>query len=549
MTSQQGRLSVGHQLAGRYQVARLLGAGEMGEVYDIRDITTGYAYSLKLFRPEAVQDPNAWPSYCAEASKAAGLGIEQIAKVYDFQTEPSTGLPYVLGEYVTLPTLQQVVVERGVLGPGEVSAVLQVLAPALDAAHQNGLVHRAIKPQNVFASPGDGGTWSAVIGDFGIAAARLLSPPPPGWTATPGWLAAEQADPSSPPHPTMDTYALALVVFYALTARMFFVGCQRDTPDLNQLWAEMTSPPVAASGRAQELGASLSPSFDPWFAKALAVNPAERFASVLEMAQAFAAVVQSADRSPAAYSLKETVIDPIGGLYGADGAAGQLAAQPMPAAGMPPGAPGMAVPAMVPGAAVGVGAMGAEVTDGVGEKSKKSSKEIAKIAVAAVIVVVVIVAGVWTFAGGSDSKAPDEAVASATSSASAVASVVSAPTVPEPPPEPPPPKDALVKFVCTPECEKIECGTVTVNDLKEGIRLEPGEYTCQASANGYKTAEDKFEVKAGQDLEREIKLEKIPVVKAPVKQPVSGGRPGSTSVGSGAKKPSKSCGTLLNPCK
>ncbi len=89
MTGQQGRLSPGHPVAGRYQVARLLGAGEVGEVYDVRDMTTGYAYALKLLRPEITQSPDAWAALCGDAQRAAALESDAIAKAYEFQTEPT----------------------------------------------------------------------------------------------------------------------------------------------------------------------------------------------------------------------------------------------------------------------------------------------------------------------------------------------------------------------------------------------------------------------------------------------------------------------------
>ena len=80
VTGQQGRLDQGHQVAGRYQVARLLGAGEVGEVYDVRDMTTGYAYALKLLRPELTQNPDAWSALCADAQNASALESESDRK-------------------------------------------------------------------------------------------------------------------------------------------------------------------------------------------------------------------------------------------------------------------------------------------------------------------------------------------------------------------------------------------------------------------------------------------------------------------------------------
>jgi hypothetical protein len=83
----------------------------------------------------------------------------------------------------------------------------------------------------------------------------------------------------------MDIYTLGLIAFYALTGRSPFMALNREQLDLNLLWAEMTAPMPLASVRARELGATLSPTFDPWFSKALALSAAQRFHNVAEMSQ------------------------------------------------------------------------------------------------------------------------------------------------------------------------------------------------------------------------------------------------------------------------
>lgn len=105
MNGAQGRLPVGHVVAGRYQVAACLGTSEMGEVYDVRDTSTGYAYALKLYRPEVSQRPDAIPAFEREARKVGELGIDTFARSYEFGVDPQTGCPFSLGELVLLPSL------------------------------------------------------------------------------------------------------------------------------------------------------------------------------------------------------------------------------------------------------------------------------------------------------------------------------------------------------------------------------------------------------------------------------------------------------------
>jgi serine/threonine protein kinase len=293
VTSAQGHLPVGHLVANRFQVAAFLGAGEMGEVYDVRDTNTGYAYALKLFGGQVLKVPEAFALFEREARRASDLNVEAIAKAFEFGIEPSVNLPYVLGEFVLLPTLHQVVTTQGTLSIPGVEALLRSIAPPMDAAHAAGVVHRALKPRNLFVSHQDGASWQVRIGDFGIGSLRAVAPPAPGWTATPGWLSAEQADPSTRPAPTMDIYGLGLIAFFALTGRSPFRACQTEPPELTQLWSEMTAPLPPASVRAREMGATLSPTLDPWFARALAVSASQRFKTVSEMAQALWSLIGS----------------------------------------------------------------------------------------------------------------------------------------------------------------------------------------------------------------------------------------------------------------
>ncbi len=543
MTGLQGRLSVGHQVAGRYQVARLIGAGETGEVYDVRDVTTGYAYALKLLRPEVTQSPDAWPALCSDAQRASGLDSDAIAKAYEFQTEPMLNAPYVLGEYVTFPSLQVLVTEQGPMGLPEFESILRLLARSLDMAHQSGLVHRALKPQNIFASPLDARTWQVRITDFGVGAARAYSPPPPGWTATPGWLSAEQADPSTPPTPAMDVYALGLVAFFALTGRSPFLACRSDPPDLNMLWAEMTAPLPSASQRARELGVLLSPTLDTWFSRALAVSPAQRFGSVSEMSQSLFALVGSSQHVPTMRPAAGTVPGPAAPLpeplpmenfqapapVQAQAAGYPYEQPPLPAQDIN-GAPMPPLPPAAPASQVDPYEL---------PPKKSAAKLLIPIAVGGALAFVAVLAlGAWFVFGGDDPASDEPPAATASATASTPAPVqepeVKAPAVeeagvPEAAPEEKP-TDALVTFACTPDCEEVVCNNKKVEDPSAGVRLKEGRHTCTGSAKGHVPAKDTFTVKAGEDVRRELTLNKIRY-SAP------------------APKPAKTCGTLLNPCK
>lgn len=521
MNTMSGRLSVGYQVAGRYQVARLLGVGEMGEVYDVRDVTTGYAYSLKLFFPPVAQSADAWTAFQREAESAARIEAEALVKAYDFQVEPQLQCPYVLGEYVTLPTLEQLVSSSGPLSGQQVSSLLRSLAPGLDGAHQAGLVHRALKPSNLFVQQADTGV-SGRITDFGIGAARLFAPPPPGWTATPGWLPPEQADPSTPVSPAMDRYTLALIAFYALTGRPLFLGCQSYPPDLNLLWAEMTAPPPSASQRARELGSSLTPSLDGWFSQALALGPDQRFPSVGHMAEAFSAVF-AAPRAPG--PVPQTPGSPFQTFDPAPAPANPFATSAPVASALTFGDPLSTSQSLDPNSATYI-------------SDDAPNRKLFIAAGLAGALVVILGAGILIYLfSGNESSTPTSPSASVTAKPSAPPARSEEPPPPpeetKPPPPVDPPKDALITFSCDPSCKEITCDKKAVEDVSSGIRLTPGSHECIIKTPGFHPAREKLTVEAGKDQTVDVKLTKITGGTGPTRPPT----------------PAKTCGTFLNPCK
>lgn len=543
----EGRLVAGHQVAGRYQVARLIGAGDVGEVYDVRDVTTGYAYALKLLRPEIMQNPDAWAALCADAQKASSLDAEAIAKAYEFQTEPSLNAPYVLGEYVTYPSVYTIVTEQGPMGLTELEAILRMLAPAFDAAHQAGLVHRAVKPQNLFANPVDAKSWQVRVTDFGVGTARAYSPPPPGWTATPGWLSAEHADPSTPPTPAMDVYGMGLVAFFALTGRSPFLACRTDPPDLNMLWQEMTAPLPPASQRARELGVMLSPTLDSWFSKALAVSPSHRFGSVGEMSRALSSLVGSSQHVPTMRPPPGSAPGPAAPLPPQQQAYHQpvpeqmqpaYGAAPMQAAQMPQdvtGAPMPPVPQAAPAAAV-------EPFEAPPKKS--GAKILIPIAIGGGLAFVAVLGlGAYLFLGRGDPPEPAPAnttTAAATSAEPPPSATADAPDAEaaapdaaaeqkDAAPDVEKPEDARITFACDPGCDEVICDGKSIKDPGEGLLLKAGRHTCLGKKAGYNPVKDTFTVEAGKDEERKLALSKVVYTRPPT--------------------PAKTCGTLLNPCK
>ena len=284
-------MNAGAILSGRWQIQDFIGSGETGEVYGVRDMHSTGSFALKLFWPSALSQPEIWSALQQTARTASGLGVEGVARAYDFGIDANASRPFFVAERVSWASLADRVRLRGPLTPAEMASALAVLARALDAAHGVGLVHRDLKPENVFVSP-ENAHWVRIT-DFGVAMLRSAAPPPPGWGGTVGWVAPDAADPNARSTPAMDIFALGLVTFFALSGGPLHRAARVSPIDPGALWQELSAPLDSASLRARELGASLDPAFDNWFQRAVTPAPQARFSSVGEMASAFEAIART----------------------------------------------------------------------------------------------------------------------------------------------------------------------------------------------------------------------------------------------------------------
>ncbi len=280
-------LAPGTTLGGRWQVGPFIGAGELGEVYAVRDPLSGQTGALKRFSPQLLGHAGAWAAFDKTAQAVAALPFDVFAKRIDSGTD---GAPWVVTDRVVWPSLAEQVRAGGTLPVERMAAMLDALAPALDAAHAAGLVHRGLKPGNVFVEPAEKPTVH--VTDFGAWRLRAALGIAPGWAATPGWLGPDAADPAEASTPRMDVFSLGLVIFHALTGHCRFSAAEREPVNIEALWLQMLEPIGSASALAAELGVELDRGLDDWLARALAPRPEERFESVGAMAARFRSAAQ-----------------------------------------------------------------------------------------------------------------------------------------------------------------------------------------------------------------------------------------------------------------
>ncbi|MEZ4229580.1 MAG: protein kinase [Polyangiaceae bacterium] len=271
------RLAPGMIVGGRFQVESVIGRGDVGEVYRVKDPKTGLSYVLKLFTSPAMQDTSASGAF-DRASRQSGQVAQEFVAIQELGMDPNG--PFALLPAVSTRSLDRYIEKKGPMSPSEMAEFIGCLASPLDRAHGAGLVHGDLKPQNVFFGTGLKGPVVRVT-DFGVAFLRMAAPAP--WPCAYGWGAPEQVG-GSPLMATTDVYACALLAFYAMVGRPIFFALKLPTPEPQRLWEEMHTLP-AASDRAAELGGVVPPVFDEAFRRALAPDPAGRFQSVGELAQ------------------------------------------------------------------------------------------------------------------------------------------------------------------------------------------------------------------------------------------------------------------------
>ena len=259
----------------RFVVERLAASGGMGRVFRARDVQTGDVVALKVLdRPEGSRLGNAGDArdralerFAREARLLAQLRHPGIVRFVAFGVT-AAGEPYLAMEWLEGETLARRL-SRGALSVPEALAVGRRVALALGSAHAAGVVHRDVKPSNLFLVDGDCEKIKVI--DFGIA--RLAPLPsdvtrPGGVLGTPGYMAPEQARALRDVGARADVYALGCVMFRCLTGRLPFEG---DDP-----LAVLAKILLERSPRVKELLPSVPRPLDDLIARMLSKDPAKR---------------------------------------------------------------------------------------------------------------------------------------------------------------------------------------------------------------------------------------------------------------------------------
>jgi serine/threonine protein kinase len=202
-----------------YRLERELARGGMGIVFLAHDLTLNCPVAVKLLRPE-LASAHAAEAFTREAQILARLRHPNIATIHHAFSR--VGLHYYIMEFIEGPTLEQRL-ESGPLTPGEAVKLGRDLLDGLESVHRAGIVHRDVKPSNVFLLPD-----RAVLADFGIARVPVTEAPPrqrhqrsgDSNAGTPGYMAPEQIA-GDRVTPQTDLYLAGMVIYEAITGRRF----------------------------------------------------------------------------------------------------------------------------------------------------------------------------------------------------------------------------------------------------------------------------------------------------------------------------------------
>jgi serine/threonine-protein kinase len=271
------------QQIGRYRIQGELGRGAMGIVYRALDPAIGRTVAVKTIRLGDFSDPaeraRLRERLFREARSAGALSHPNIVTIYDIAEENDTA--YVFMEFVDGQTLEQLLTAPEPLERAQLIDILRQTAAALDYAHHKGIVHRDIKPANIMVSV-DG---QVKITDFGVARIVSQQMTQAGTIlGTPNYMSPEQIQ-GAPVDGRSDQYSLAVIAYEMLTGEK--PHSADSLPTLLFKIAKEEPPP------ARRLNPTLGNEVDVVLGRALAKDPAERYASCSEFVSALAIAVEA----------------------------------------------------------------------------------------------------------------------------------------------------------------------------------------------------------------------------------------------------------------
>lgn len=281
---------IGETLAGKYLIEELIKSGGMGSVYRGKHILMDKRVAIKVLRPSLAMDDAVVARFSREAKAASRISHPHAVNVTDFG-ESENGVVFLVMEYLDGRTLKEIIKSEGAMPLARTVEIVRQVSGALDAAHEQGVIHRDLKSDNIMLSQTNGGEWAKVL-DFGIAkiqqpdgafdvditAANLV-------IGTPQYMSPEQCSHSGPIDARSDVYSLGIIVYEMLAGRVPFSG---ESPTVIMMKQVQDEPPSIF-----EFRPDLPAGIGSVVTRALAKQPVDRFQSAGDLSRALNEVSQT----------------------------------------------------------------------------------------------------------------------------------------------------------------------------------------------------------------------------------------------------------------
>ncbi|WP_306213143.1 serine/threonine-protein kinase [Actinoplanes sp. RD1] len=292
-------LSSGSLLDNRYRLDENIATGGMGDVWKGTDVVLGRTIAVKVLRTAMLTDPEFAARFYGEARMMAAFRHPGVVEVYDYSAgdaEDEDRCAYLVMAYVEGEPLSARLKDQGRLAVAETMSIVAQAADALHAAHENGTVHRDVKPGNLIVKP----NGTVILVDFGVARSAAVTSVT-GLNAIVGtalYMAPEQVAKGTV-SPATDVYALGAVAYHCIAGVPPFDGDNALQVALRHLEDEPEPlPETLAPPAVREL-----------ISRAMAKNPADRYPSAAEFAEAALAAAGTLDwRNQSGTSMTRTAL-------------------------------------------------------------------------------------------------------------------------------------------------------------------------------------------------------------------------------------------------
>ncbi len=277
----------GYVIAGKYRLTSKLGQGGMGAVWRADHLTLNAPVAVKLLDPSIANSEEGLARFLREAQSAAALRGVHVVQTFDYGVHER--VPFIVMELLIGESLADRLVRKGPMPAPAVASVLKQVARAISKAHQAGITHRDLKPDNIFLVETDDDDPVAKVLDFGIAKAKnelavnAASKTRTGaLLGTPFYMSPEQAQGTVEVDYRTDLWALAVITYEALLGKRPF-----ESEALGDLLLKICVLPLPVPSKMGSVPAG----FDTWFAKAANRDAAQRFTTAGDMAKALERIV------------------------------------------------------------------------------------------------------------------------------------------------------------------------------------------------------------------------------------------------------------------